>query len=145
MTAIDLILGVFFFTWFVLTVIIQFEGHCSIIKITRFDYFNLLPRWTFFAPNPCVCDYNLAIREYDLNGIASPWESVDIVLDRKISSAFWNPCKRSSKCLYDSVHVLLSFDSNDYPPVLTFPYLWLLNISMKHPRLPNAVCRQFAI
>jgi hypothetical protein len=67
---------------------------------------SLIPRWTFFAPNPVVTDYRLCYRTAAADGAASDWEEIDLIGGRTIVSALWNPQKRTIKAISDMVRSL---------------------------------------
>jgi hypothetical protein len=73
-----------FFAWFSLSVLHQVRLFSS--KMGRFDPLGLLPRWTFFAPNPGIYDYHIVYREVndgdgsDLNpDTSNSWRHIQII------------------------------------------------------------------
>ena len=145
MTLVDYVFGFLAVVWLTATAVAQCEGHLSFVRIKRFDVFNLLPRWTFFAPVPCVSDYQLVYRDIDDKGVHQDWTGTALLNDRPLSSAVWNPSKRKAKCLIDAVQCLRPFQMTEDLPLLSFPYLWLLNICMNYPRDSQSTARQFAV
>jgi hypothetical protein len=115
--------------WLVLTIVAQFDAAERFIG--KIDPFQLLPRWTFFAPNPGVTDYHLVARLKDARGEMGSWMAVPMNAPRSRFSYFWNPRNRASKILNDaaqSLGILRASDQfgEDGLP-LCLPYLVLLH------------------
>ena len=58
--------------WLVITLLAQHPRFQSVIN--RFNGLHVIPRWTFFAPNPGVRDYHLVIRERYRDGRLTDWK-----------------------------------------------------------------------
>lgn len=122
-------LTVFYTLWLILTCLIQFNTK-SLDWIRRLDKFNLLPTWTFFAPNPMVNDYYIyyCVRdEQNLDPQNIEWFPINVNHDRHISHIFWNPEKRKSKAFIDMVQSILDI-SREHPSDVTVyssPYIAL--------------------
>ena len=134
--------------WLLATCFAQIEMFSG--AINRHDPFGLIPRWTFFAPNPGVHDYHLVVRDQDRDGVESAWKAVTIGQDRNIWSTFWNPGKRAKKIVNDAFQAIKvlrarpEVGSQGLP--LSLPYLLLLHYSIqKEPPSSSAVRRQFAV
>lgn len=118
--------------WLILTVFNQFSSKRWKIFIL-FDVFGLIPKWTFFAPNPGITDYHILYRERWQNGLYSHWKEIKMNdRDKNYYSALWNPEKRKNKAIFDMVIGLVEHASNypDEPKILSIslPYLLVLNL-----------------
>ena len=99
--------------WFVLSILNQIDDFSR--KVSRFDYLNLLPRWTFFAPNPGISDvflvYRTADKSLDLREEKSYVEHRDAIsrwrelihpsLAGHEIVLLWRPSRRASKAIVD--------------------------------------------
>jgi hypothetical protein len=142
MTTIVVLLG--FSAWFVLTVLCQFPGVLS-TTIRRFDYLQLIPKWTFFAPNPATTDFRLLVRYFDEHD--QPSEFTEIVLyEEQLFRPLWNPARRNAKVIIDSVHVLADLHNHDFTDLeRTLPYVLIRNFVRELPRPPGIAAIQFAV
>ncbi len=102
--------------------------------MSKIDVFNLLPVWTFFAPNPGITDYKLLYRIRKKDGHVSKFKNINLNQRKSILNAFWNPDKRSQKALSDLVQELKQFifnneisDENQNLIKLTLGYITILN------------------
>jgi len=142
------IIGALLFICFLFSILNQFSFPFFRRAIAQHDRFMLLPKWTFFAPNPGCTDYRLLYRDYDEDEQPSKWEEVMSVRRRSWSDAIWNPDKRSSKGLFDLGQALLiiSQEIND-PRVLmtTVPYIALAHYIDSLPHQSSVKYRQFVI
>lgn len=133
--------------WFALSVFNQF----SLSWMQSFrqrDGLHLLPRWTFFAPNPGTSDYHLVVRLLTLDGRTILWEELLPPEERPWWTALWNPRKRYRKCLTDCVQSLGQFARAGVPlesMQLSIPYLVILNfvVCRINPQAQSAC--QFAV
>lgn len=134
-----------FVLWLMLTVAYQFDAPAR--KLARWDIFRLLPRWTFFAPNPGHHDLHLLYRDM-LGGRCGPWQEVDLAGDASVIPVLWNPGKRIAKILWDSWGSIQYLTGKLEMPAdriqLTAGYLVLLNMASR-PNRSAGVERQFAI
>lgn len=113
--------------WFVASVLQQFGIAQHLIF--RYDIFRVVPRFTFFAPNPGSSDYLLVTRHSD--GIASSeWEEVAVCHPSPVFRAFLNPTSIFNKALSDVAQMLVimmeRLRKDGHPPELlavTRPYL----------------------
>ena len=137
-----------FATWLILTVQVQFD--CRMTRIIRsFDLLHLLPRWTFFAPNPGTSDYHLVFRVMDAAGTVSPFEEIYLQNRNHALEAIWNPRKRVHKCMVDLAMDLSRLTSlpeiNDNNVQLTLSYVGLLNFLRGAARPPGTKLVQYAL
>ena len=146
MTILTILVGVLFLCWFVLSITGQFSI-ARLAAINRADLFSLIPRWTFFAPNPGTSDYNLLYREKYEGGGFSHFKEIPLTSPRSLRNALWNPEKRNQKALSDSVHTLirLAYKMKIYGLKTTIPYIAIINYlsSLDHPPMVSAT--QFMI
>jgi hypothetical protein len=124
--------------WFVLSVVNQFRRISSILS--RYDEFALLPRWTFFAPNPGIHDQFLIWRTADAAldlsdqaawpdhaGDITPWrELAHDALDGPVIPCLWNPSRRTLKSILDlasGLHAPASDPADNVIEKLGFSYI----------------------
>jgi len=145
-------IGVFLLIWLALTVSCQFETHRITQFIRAFDVLNLIPLWTFFAPNPGKQDYHLLYRDKEQGDTVGDWIEVDLHEERHLLSCFWNPDKRDKKVLSDVVQDLITMlqagagQTDKTFLVLTLPYLTILKaVCTRERNRPQAACRQFML
>jgi hypothetical protein len=134
--------------WLVLTVVTQFHGS-AVDWVQRWDTFRLLPKWTFFAPNPGSTDYYLVYREVRGDSI-SAWRELPFHTSRSPWRWFWYPEKRFSKAITDCTQGILDVARNDRTRVeellpFTLPYLAILNVVSAIRPADGVDARQFAI
>lgn len=139
----------FFLVWFILSILFQLDQPWF-HRISQRDRFGLLPRWTFFAPNPGTSDYHLLYRDRLPDGGFTDWVEIPMIAERQLASCLWNPDKRAKKVLAD-VAMMLIESSRVLPPkdhsvlLVTLPYLILLNIVVNHQPALAGAKRQFVI
>ncbi len=148
MSILDAMFAAGFAAWWAVSVLYQFQTKW-VLGLTRFDLFHLLPKWTFFAPNPGHTDYHLLYRDLRDDAIPTGWTEVNIVQERSILASVWNPEKRVRKCLLDLTQNLVkqrpSSADEENAVVLSVPYLLLLNY-VAHLNAPGSSnARQFII
>lgn len=140
--------ALFFGGWLLLSIICQFRGSAT-QAIRRFDIFSLVPRWTFFAPNPGRHDSHLVYRDRQSDGRLTTWTEIPTIPERSWLSAFWNPDKREKKALHDAITAMQRWPKatpEDQSVMLSLPYLLVLNYVVNRvDRGSGAVMRQFAI
>jgi hypothetical protein len=142
------IVGAVLLLWLICSAVNQFSLKWFSKHVTQYDHFMLLPRWTFFAPNPGCTDYRLLYRNYDEDERPSEWCEVPVVRRRSLLDALWNPDKRRSKGIYDLVQSLMQIRRDiDEPAVLmtSIPYVALAHFIDQLPRDENVQRRQFII
>lgn len=136
----------------------QFRAVSNLIG--RYDRFGLLPRWTFFAPNPGIHDHHLMYREChsdaDLStpeGAASAlaalssWREVADLVPGHSYLFVWNPQRRVTKTMSDIINNLSAarHKNPDFVRYIQFTveYFWLLHLVLRGAS--PAVQRQFAV
>jgi hypothetical protein len=134
--------------WLLVTLVAQHTGLGS--RLARYDAVRLIPRWTFFAPNPGVKDYHLVVRDQTSNLVLSEWKTVTFGPDRRWFNLLWHPHKRARKILSDAVQSLRIVSSHGpnglLSDSLSLPYLLLLKYSFEQCALADPfIARQFAI
>ena len=92
--------------WLVLTIINQLNLRWM-RHIKALDFMLLIPRWTFFAPDPGLSDFHLSYRTIAADGTPSAWEEIDLIARRTALSAIWNPDKRVTKAVIEVVAFLV--------------------------------------
>jgi hypothetical protein len=92
--------------WLLLTIANQFNARW-LRYVRGFDLMMLIPRWTFFAPNPGLSDFHLSYRIVDADGRVSAWEEIDGISQRSLRAAVWNPDKRVTKAVIEMASVLV--------------------------------------
>lgn len=147
-TPIHWIIIFFYFLWLIATVINQFN-YPWVQKTLSFDVFHLLPRWTFFAPNPGTSDYHVLYRQMDKDKNISKFIEIPLHGKRKISSFIWNPHKRVKKTLLDLAMTMnrqISFpEINENNIKLSFSYIAFLNFLSSVPKNSDTESIQFII
>lgn len=124
----EIIVGAVLLFWLVLSAINQFSFAFFNKLVARYDHVMLMPRYTFFAPNPGSTDYRFLVRDYHGEDKPCPWQEIPIVRKRSLRDAFWNPDKRRSKGLFDLVQSLIMIHREyEDPAVLmtSIPYIAL--------------------
>lgn len=146
-------LTILLFLWFLLSILNQC-GQALPRRLARYDPFHLLPRFTFFAPNPGRTDYHLYYRSESIDSTYTPWLEHEPIESRPWYTSIWNPRKRFRKILADIVRSFLLTGAEDaeHPDrqraraLLSLPYLALLNLIVSLPDEGHrSVARQFAI
>jgi hypothetical protein len=137
-----------FLLWGTLTVINQFE-YSWVQNIRKLDFFYLVPRWTFFAPNPGTFDYHIVYRFRDLNNSITNFKEIDLQREKRFSTGLWNPQRRIGKAVLDVGMELenLGIKSHANPEniQLSLSYLILLNFVKQHSDNTNFHYVQFVI
>jgi hypothetical protein len=138
---------VFFTAWIVMTILLQVNPAGRIRWFKNFDYFALIPVWTFFAPNPGTTDVHLLYRDKLRDGTVRSWREVPCRAGPL--RALWNPNKRLQKGLSDIGVAVQRYAAThlDRPElVLTHPgFIILLNFVTQQPHAPLALFTQFTI
>lgn len=148
----EIFVAAVFLIWLIVTVICQFDDWKIAIEIRTFDFLNLIPLWTFFAPNPGKQDYHLLYRDKGQGGTVSDWVEVDLQEERYPYSFIWNPDKRDKKVLSDIVQDLImtirsdNGERNKNYLIVTLPYLAVLKVVCNKERcLTETAHRQFML
>lgn len=99
----------FFAILLAVTVVWQFQGVDGIDRFRKHDVLNIVPYWTFFAPNPGRHDYHVLVRsastpQMDLD--RCPWRQLSGLRNRRTRDALWHPRKRTDKALFDCVSAI---------------------------------------
>ncbi|MGE5322718.1 MAG: hypothetical protein ACM3SW_07645 [Actinomycetota bacterium] len=142
------IVGGLLLIWFVLSVLNQFDLTFFKNSVAAYDRFLLLPRYTFFAPNPGCTDYRLLYRDFGYDNQPSPWQEVLIVRKRSWLDAVWNPEKRLSKGLFDLTQAMLIIRREYKDPAVlmtSVPYIALAHYVECLPHKTPVKYRQFMI
>lgn len=149
-TSIAILLGI----WLGLSALNQVRSLGD--RLARYDPFGLLPRWTFFAPNPGTHDHHLIYRyaEADHGSKESgsdlalgPWQQVDELLKGRTVPLLWNPKRRLSKTFSDIVNGMARMrrhgDYFDLISMFSTEYAWLTHMAEK--QVPHDAVYQWAI
>lgn len=149
-------LAALFGVWFVLSTFGQFQNSWS-DRLRRLDRLQLLPIWTFFAPNPGNSDYHIIVRDRRYDGSVGNWRDALPISPVTLLSGVWNPEKRKQKVLVDAVSSIvellapqsvraLDAISQERVLMVSSPYLVLLNLVVHCvPHDSNATESQFAV
>ena len=131
---------VVFSVWFLLTIAFQKNNRLSRLT-TRFDRFTLVPRWSFFTPDPGASNYHFVYRSRDDKTSASTWLEINLS-PRGILFPLWNPRKRYREGMIELFQLLALFSINHSAERLQFtaPYIILLELARK--RLGGSVSSQ---
>lgn len=102
-----LIISLLCIVWTILTIPYQFDTEFS-KNIARYDRLGLIPRWTFFAPNPGKIDIHLLVRFGKGDERISEWEEIFFIEEHKrdsiIMRSIFNTNRRFEKMLFDFVN-----------------------------------------
>ncbi len=133
--------------WLLASAIHQFKFNWW-IRISKFDILNLLPDWSFFAPNPGRHDIHLVYRNWNHNDPESWIEFTTY----KMSGwrCVWNPNRYCNKALFDLSNALnwerKVYEDDQKSIMLSRSYISILSLVMEQPLLDiNITDRQFAI
>ena len=142
------IIGIVVFSvWFLLT--IAFQKNNGLRRLTtRFDRFNLVPRWSFFTPDPGASNYHFIYRSRDDETSVSPWLELNLS-PRGILFPLWNPRKRYREGMIELFQLLALFSISHSAERLQFtaPYIILLQLARKRlgGSLSSQAFYQFAL
>ncbi|MET3135442.1 hypothetical protein AAKU55_005752 [Oxalobacteraceae bacterium GrIS 1.11] len=123
----------------------------DLMRIKRWDLFSLIPKWTFFAPNPATTDYHLLTRDLYADGTVSVWAEVPLGRQKGPFTPIWNPDKRLRKVLIDVMRALTriqrskTLDHDRELIRLSMNYLLLLGFVSALPAPPMTKRRQFMV
>jgi hypothetical protein len=115
----------------------------------------LIPRWSFFAPNPRDNDTHLVFRRGTSRDEISVWSEALVVTPLGRWSFIWNPLHREKKAYCDHVMLLMqqwtalhqkySIEECEKLIQVSYSYLMFLNVVSHLARLANASVVQFAL
>lgn len=115
--------------------------------LKRYDYFAMIPVWTFFAPNPGTTDIHLLYRDKLTSGDVMRWREVPFFTSPL--RAIWNPYKRLQKGLSDLGNELQDYAANhlEHPELILthIGFIALLNFVSRQPHAPSTAFTQFVI
>lgn len=136
-----------FSLWLTLTVAIQFNSSFAPF-ISRWDALGLLPRWTFFAPNPGHTDIRVLVRFGGASGITSwseLWLSSRVDDRRTVLRGIFNPYRRVEKLLFDFRNELIDPTINAAQVRMSSEYIALLATSEMVARIQGVDTVQFML
>jgi hypothetical protein len=152
------ILILVFSTWFILTILWQFDDIREQLKfLYRLNILNAIPIWTFFAPTPGITDTHIIFRDKKSNLEVSEWGEIVLLEERRWYHFIWNPHKRKSKLIVDALSQIKSLKNKSlknefkeeelqYRVQLSKGYLILLNLVMNYEMSDNEILsRQFMV
>lgn len=143
-----LIVLVFLFSlWLTLTVAIQFNSSFTSL-LSHWDALGLLPRWTFFAPNPGHTDIRVLVRFGGASGATSwseLWLSSRVDDRRTVIRGLFNPYRRVEKLLFDFRNELIDPTINPTQVRMSSEYIALLTISEMAAQIPGVIAVQFML
>ncbi|EFC86707.1 hypothetical protein [Parafrankia sp. EUN1f] len=139
--------GLVFAGWFAASVLNQFAlGWWK--RIVRYDLLGLVPRWTFFAPDPAREDVHIVYR--DRSGTTrGPWRALTTAPPNPWVRWIWNPGRFERKASIDLVNGLRSSRQQlkEHPNalILSTPYVGLAGWVARQSRDSSAAYREFAV
>ncbi len=117
--------------------------------LSRCDPLRILPRWTFFAPNPATRDQHVVVRYKLADGTFTEWTPAIFAPPRAHWDVVWHPSKRPRKIQSDTIASVKRIyrATNSMASVqLSLPYIIILRHCVQMvPCHIAAVERQFAI
>lgn len=138
--------------WGIATIFYQFRATSD--AVGRWNYFSLIPKWTFFAPRPKTTDYQLCYQDrlVGSDAICDPIE-ISVLPKGGLRPALrfiWNPSKRNTKAINDMTSFIASYKikhrrkiaKNALALELYVPYLVMLNYVSSRARVPAAEYRR---
>ncbi len=141
MRSAELLVVLILAVWFFLAALVQIRLPW-IQAIRRWDPFDLLPMWWFFAPQAPKGDFFLLYRHIGSDQTATDWREVVVGGERPYWAFLLNPGRRERKALFDICSALagvaLEEPEEDIPD--SVPYLALLNHVSALPK--NETSRQ---
>jgi hypothetical protein len=151
MTILSFCIVSFFVLWFAASVALYVPGPWQ-GPIRKLAAWSVMPAVTYFAPDPVDVDFHLVFRDVLLDGTTGSWQEVPFENPRPLS-LLWDLSKRQQRALLDATSELSRLASEVAPAcrsgermlLLSFPYLFLLNLVAHQPRARGATHRQFVI
>ena len=113
--------------------------------IRSWDVFDVLPYWTFFAPEPGRRDMQLLYRDKLPDGFLTSWRELPLTRSRRWHDFAWSPRRRLKKALYDAVMYIQQSIHLEAEVRMSVPYLLLLTFVSGIPRVYPAAKTQFLI
>jgi len=141
------VFALLFFLWLILTVAVQFDISYK-SALSQFDILGLLPRWTFFAPNPAHTDIRVLVRFGNSSRITSwneLWLSSRVDESRTYVRGLFNPYRRIEKYLSDFRNVLMEPKISPALVRMSSEYIALLALSEMVARSEGAETVQFML
>ena len=140
--------GLLFVAWFAASIVNQFRMGWW-VRLARYDVFGMLPKWTFFAPNPGTYDHHIVFSDR-VGGAAGEWKEL---LPCEVDLRWrwlWNPLRCANKGISDLAGAIARNvqATRDEPLAITVSgsYLSILSVVMSQPYSPALpTARQFAV
>jgi hypothetical protein len=140
--------------WLLLSIANQLDGPIR-RALAGLNALHLLPRYTFFAPDPIDVDYHLVFRDLAADGSPTAWQECFLGPERRhgLVEVFWDPSHRAHTTLNQVVvaitllgsSVARASDLGVRVVAVSFPYTFLLHAAMRSPASEQSMRRQFMI
>ncbi len=142
----------FFICWGIASIFYQFKATASFLS--PYNYFSLIPKWTFFAPSPKTTDYSLYYQDYDeVEDILHPPVEIKFQAEEGLKQSLkvlWNPDKRASKVITDLTSIILRYKKKHEKKIkrnslvleLYNPYLLLVNYVSNYCGATSENCKR---
>jgi hypothetical protein len=118
-------------------------------RVVQNDVLGLLPRWTFFAPNPAHEDVHVVYRDQAASGTWGGWRPLTVAPPDARMRWIWNPGRFERKASIDLVNGLrrsrFRLKENPEALIVCTPYVGLLGWVARQRVEPGATHRQFAV
>ncbi|MEU9785551.1 hypothetical protein AB0H92_32100 [Streptomyces phaeochromogenes] len=146
-TVCTALVGAFFAGWFTASVLNQFSfGWWK--RLVRYDRLGLVPRWTFFAPDPARDDIHVVYRDRGETA-QGPWHSLTTAPPNPWVRWIWNPGRFERKAAIDLVNGLRNtrHQLKEHPQalILSTSYIGLAGWAVRQAREEAAMYREFAV
>lgn len=139
--------GLVFAGWFAASVLNQFSLNWW-KRVMRYDRLGLVPRWTFFAPNPAREDIHVVYRDRS-KSTQGPWRSLTTAPPNPWVRWIWNPGRFERKAVIDLVNGLRNsrrqFKEHAQSVLLSTSYVGLAGWVMRQDRDSSTDYREFAV
>ena len=152
MFPIDLIVMIFFSSWFIVTIVrnipsrflpAQCQKLLCYSTLTRF-----IPSWRFFAPTPGIHTYHILYRDQSIGRHMSKWHEILFNTKNRLYPV-WNPSKTFNKAIIDIIFELSQSSEvlKGHPEMIkvSIPYLTILAYISGIPRLSQPLATQFLL
>lgn len=122
---------IIFSVWFVLTVAFQKRSAVASL-IERADIFNIVPRWSFFSPDPGASNYHFVYRSLHDADRVGPWTELTLSPRGRLYALF-NPRQRYREVLIELFQLVALAGSDTAIERIQFvsPYIILLELARK--------------